>query len=103
MTHNEAFIATCIEVTRMDGELSNEEMSKCLEVLKGYGINQEEFDAVVDKLDQFTEDDWIATIKSMTKDTKSKLLAATDLIARSDGMDSSEFEFINSIKEILTT
>ena len=41
MTHREAFIITCIELTRMDGELSPAEMNRCLGVLKALGLGDD--------------------------------------------------------------
>ena len=69
MTEREAFIVSSIELTRMDGALSPEEMNSCLEVLKKLGYSDEEFERVEDKLDEYS--------------------------AGSDSIDESEIEFIN--------
>ena len=101
MTHREAFIITCIELTRMDGELSPAEMNRCLGVLKALGFTNSEFDNVENNLDQFTEDDLIASIKDMAVIMKKNLLLAMQEIAGSDGADESELEFITTIREII--
>ncbi len=101
MTHREAFIITCIELTRMDGELSPAEMTNCLNVLKSLGFTDSEFDHVENNLDQFTEDDLITSIKDMAPIMKKNLLKAMQEIAGSDGAVDSELEFISQIREIL--
>ncbi len=101
MTHREAFIITCIELTRMDGELSPAEMTNCLNVLKSLGFSDSEFDHVENNLDQFTEDDLIASIKDMAPIMKKNLLKAMQEIAGSDGAVDSELDFISQIREIL--
>ena len=85
----------------MDGELSPAEMNRCLEVLKALGFSSSEFDNVENNLDQFTEDDLIASIKDMAPIMKKNLLSAMQEIAGSDGVDDSEIEFITTIREII--
>jgi uncharacterized tellurite resistance protein B-like protein len=101
MTHREAFILTCIELTRMDGELSPAEMNRCSDVLKALGFSSSEFDNVENNLDQFTEEDLIASIKDMAVVMKKNLLLAMQDIAGSDGVDDSEIEFITTIRDII--
>ncbi len=101
MTHREAFIVTCIELTRMDGELSVHEMNRCIEVLKTLGFSEKEFTDVEEKLDQFEENDLIDSIKDMGLAMKKNLLKAMEDIAGSDGVDDSEVEFINIVRGII--
>ncbi|NBU98858.1 MAG: TerB family tellurite resistance protein [Spirochaetia bacterium] len=101
MTHREAFILTCIELTRMDGELSVEEMNRCSGVLNSLGFSSLEFDNVENNLDQFSEEDLITTIKDMAPIMKKNLLLAMQDIAGSDGVDDSEIDFISTIREII--
>jgi uncharacterized tellurite resistance protein B-like protein len=101
MTHREAFIVTCIELTRMDGELSVHEMNRCIEVLKALGFSDKEFTDVEDKLDQFEENDLIDSIKDMGLAMKKNLLKAMEDIAGLDGVDDSEVEFINTVRGII--
>ena len=101
MTHREAFIVTCIELTRMDGELSVEEMNRCFEILKTLGFSDAEFESVEDRLDQFSEDELLLSIKDMPPIMKKNLMTAMQEIAGSDGVDDSEIEFINTIRDIV--
>jgi len=101
MTHREAFIVTCIELTRMDGELTVHEMNRCIEVLKTLDFSDKEFTDVEDKLDQFEENDLIDSIKDMGLAMKKNLLKAMEDIAGSDGVDDSEVEFINTVRGII--
>lgn len=101
MTEREAFILTCIELTRMDGLLSPEEMQTCLNTLRNLGYTDEEFDQVENKLDEYSEEDLIAAIERMPKVMKKNLLLAMQQIAGSDSIDESEIEFINSIMNII--
>ena len=101
MTHREAFIVTCIEMTRMDGELSVQELNRCLDVLKTLGFSDEEFTLVENKLDQFDEQELILAIKDMVPVMKKNLLLAIQEIAGSDGVDDSEIEFIATIRDLI--
>jgi uncharacterized tellurite resistance protein B-like protein len=102
MNSNQAFIATCIEVIRIDGEVSNQEMNRCQEVLQAAGFSSEEIEKTVELMDTFSEDELVQAISALPAEQKKNLLDSIISIAGSDGLDSDEYEFINSVRSILS-
>jgi uncharacterized tellurite resistance protein B-like protein len=101
MTPRQGFIAACIEMVEINDELTAEELSVSQEILKKQGFTDQEFEEVVNLGEaETTEEKILSAIQGLDEKMKKQLVENLRKIASSDGTDSEEFQFLQTVENL---
>ena len=101
MTPRQGFIAACIEMVEINDELTAEELSVSQEILKKQGFTDIEFEEVVNLGEaETTEEKILSAIQGLDEKMKKQLVENLRIIASSDGADSEEFQFLQTVEKL---
>ncbi|MDF3819628.1 TerB family tellurite resistance protein [Leptospira sp. 96542] len=97
---NELLTNFCIAAMGVDGDITDEEIDRIVEVLDEFGISEDEISDAVDEIENFDIDQALDDFTEMTKADQKKLVQTMKKILTSDGMTKKEGDLIKNLQKI---
>jgi uncharacterized tellurite resistance protein B-like protein len=90
----------CVAALGVDGEITDEEIEKIVEVLAEFDITEDDISDAIDDIEDFDTGAGIDQFSEMDKSDQKKIIQVLKKIFSSDGINRGETQLVSSLQKI---